>query len=184
MRLLSCGLVLSCLVLAPAFSVAEEFKPEPGFTMLFNGKDMTGWKEEKSGDSLDGKAEAYKGRFTIKDGVVTIDPSVKGDVKIMTAREFAGDFQIRFEFKPDAKCNNDLFIRGQKFDLLKGNVKNIKQDEWNQFEIIVKGDKIEFKNNGEVQRTATLKMDSSNFKVRAEFGGVQIRHMRVMGGTK
>jgi hypothetical protein len=184
MRLLSCGLILSCLTLSPDLRAAEEFKPEPGFTMLFNGKDMTGWKEKTGGASLDGKAEAYKGRFTIKDGVVHIDPSVKGDVRIMTVREFAGDFQIRFEYKPDAKCNNDLFIRGQKFDLLKGNVKNIKTDEWNQFEIIVKGDKIEFKNNGEVQRTATIKVDSTPFEVRAEFGGVQIRHMRVMGGTK
>ena len=60
-----------------------------------------------------------------------------------------------FQYKPETGCNNDLFIRGQKFDLSKGNVKNFKEGEWNEFEILVEGDKIVFKNNGEVQRTAS-----------------------------
>jgi hypothetical protein len=185
MRTLSCGLVLTCLALAvPRAGAADDFKPETGFTPLFNARDLTGWKEKTGGASLDGKAEAYKGRFSVKDDAIVIDPKVKGDVRIMTTREFAGDVHIKFEFKPDAKCNNDLFLRGQKFDLVKGNVKNLKEGEWNEFEIIIKGDTIEFKNNGEVQRKATLKSESSPLEVRAEFGTVQLRRLRVMGGTK
>src|SRR5437867_702213 len=115
MRILSCGLFLACLSLV---SAADDFKIEPGFTPLVNGKDLTGWKEKNGSVSLDGKTEAYKGRFTIKDDTIIIDPKVKGDVRIMTAREFAGDVHIKFEFKPDAKCNNDLFLRGHKFDLV------------------------------------------------------------------
>src|SRR5437899_7980347 len=117
MRLLSRGLILAALLAAPCLSRADDFKLEPGFTLLFNGKDLTGWKEKTGGASLEGKTEAYKGRFTIKDDVVTIDPKVKGDVRIMTTREFAGDVHIKFEYMPGPGCNNDLFLRGQKFDL-------------------------------------------------------------------
>jgi hypothetical protein len=59
--------------------------------LLFNGKDLSGWVEKTGGAALDGKAEAYKGRFAVKDGAVVIDPKVKGDVRIVTAREFAGE---------------------------------------------------------------------------------------------
>ena len=172
MRIMSCGLFLTCLVfIAPAVpGLGEEFKPESGFTPLFNGKDLTGWKEKKGGASLDGKTEAYKGRFTVHDGVLVIDPKVPGDVRIMTARSFAGDVHIKFEYKPGKGCNNDLFLRGKKFDLKKPDVKNLKEGEWNEFEIIVKGDKIEFKNNGQVQRMDKIKSDSTVFEVRAEFG--------------
>jgi hypothetical protein len=185
MRILSCGLFLAGLVLVALHArAADDFKLEPGFTLLFNGKDLTGWKEKTGGASLDGKTEAYKGRFTVKDDLLAIDPKVKGDVRIMTAREFAGDLHIKFEYKPGPGCNNDLFLRGQKFDLVKSGVKNLKEGEWNEFEIIIKGDKIEFKNNGEVQRAATIKSDSTVFEVRAELGPVEFRRMRVMGGTK
>jgi hypothetical protein len=187
MRILSCGLILTGLAFAApaAWAVAaDDFKPEPGFTLLFNGKDLTGWKEKTGGASLDGKTEAYKGRFTVQDGVLVIDPKVKGDVRIMTTRQFAGDVHIKFDYKPGPGCNNDLFLRGQKFDLKKPDVKNLKEGEWNEFEIVIKGDKIEFRNNGEVQRAGTVKSPSTVFEVRAEFGPVQFRRLRVMGGTK
>src|SRR5262245_27186262 len=185
MRILAFGLFLACLSLAAARAgAADDFKVEPGFTPLFNSKDLTGWKKKTGGAALDGKTEAYKGRFTVKEEVLVIDPKVKRDVRIMTAREFAGDVHIKFEYKPGPGCNNDLFLRGQKFDIKKPDVKNLKEGEWNEFEIIIKGDKIEFKNNGEVQRTGKVKSESTVFEVRAEFGPVQIRRMRFMGGTK
>src|SRR4051794_11927330 len=103
MRTLSFGLFLSCLALvvsaSPAVS-ADDFTLEPGFTLLFNGKDLTGWKEKTGGASLDGKTEAYKGRFRVKGNVLVIDPKVRGDVRIMTARPFAGDVHIKFQYKP------------------------------------------------------------------------------------
>ena len=57
-------------------SHADDFKPEEGFTLLFNGKDLTGWNTTK-GESLDGKTEAYAGRFKVAGGILTLDPSVK-----------------------------------------------------------------------------------------------------------
>jgi hypothetical protein len=186
MRAMKCGLFLTCLaLLVPAFAAAEDdFKIEDGFTPLLNGKDLTGWKEKKGGASLDGKTTAYKGRFTMNGDVLVIDPKVKGDVRIMTERQFAGDVHIKFEYKPGKGCNNDLFLRGQKFDIKKPDVKNLEEGKWNLFEIVIIDNKIEFKNNGEVQRRGTVKSASTVFEVRAEFGPIEFRRMRVKGGTK
>src|SRR5690242_5692839 len=100
MRLLSCVLLLTASALT--LTAADDFKPEPGFEPLLIGKDLTGWKtlgsKDKPGTPLDGKAEAFGGRFKVTDGELVIDPAVKGDVRIETAREFAGDAVIKFEF--------------------------------------------------------------------------------------
>ena len=178
MRLLCCTLLLAA---CPTLR-ADDAKPDAGFELLFNGKDLTGWKPKGNKDSLAGKTEAYNGRFKVKDGELVIDPAVKGDVRIETEKEFAKDFTIKFEFKPDSKCNNDLFIRGQKFDLSKDNVKKMKDSEWNAIEITLKEGKIEFKVNGEVVRSATTKVEKSRFEIRAEFGAIQIRKMQIKEG--
>ena len=92
------------------------------------------------------------------------------------------DVVIKFEFFPDAKCNNDLFFRGEKFDLSKDNVKNIKTGEWNPIEITVKDGKTEFKVNGDILRSGKTKNEKSTFGIRAEFGAIQIRKLRVKEG--
>lgn len=173
MRALICGLVLSATV--TCLLAAE---PDAGFTLLFNGKDLTGWKVQKSGESLEGKSEAAKGRFKVVDGVLVIDEKIKGDVRIESLHQFSGDVVIQFEYKPGKGCNNDLLLRGLKFDLKPQDVKNQKQDEWNQFEIAIHGDQAEFKNNGEVQRAQKTKSAESGLVIRAEFGPIQIRKLQ------
>jgi nitrite reductase/ring-hydroxylating ferredoxin subunit len=161
---------------------ADEFKLESGFTLLFNGKNLDGWKEASmKKESLEGKTEAYKGRFKVTDGVLVYDPSVKGDLYIETTKEFAKDVHIKFDFKPGPKCNNDLFLRGTKFDIVPGNKenKNVKEGEWYAFEIIVKGDEIVHKINGETMRTSKAKPPATPFKLRAEFGSIEIKNIRV-----
>jgi hypothetical protein len=176
-----CGcvlLIIATFLLVPRPVAAEDAKAESGFTTLFNGKNLDGWKT-KSGEALEGKTEAYKGRFKVADGKLVLDPKVKGDVRIVTTKALSGDTHIKFEFLPGPGCNNDLFFRGTKFDLKKPDVKNLKEGEWNVFEIIVQGDKAEFKNNGQTQRTMKTKSASSILEVRAEFGPVQFRNIRV-----
>ena len=162
----------------------DEFKPEPGFTLLFNGKNLDGWKEaSQKKEALNGKAEAYGGRFKVVEGRLVLDPEVKGDLHIETAKTFGKDVHIKFDFKAGAKCNNDLFLRGTKFDIVPGNKenKNVKEGEWTPFEIVVTGDKIEHKVGGEIGRTSTLKADAaaSSFRIRAEFGALEIKNIRV-----
>jgi Domain of Unknown Function (DUF1080) len=179
-----CSLSLALATMAVPCRAADDFKPESGYTLLFNGKDLTGWKEKKGDVSLDGKTEAYKGRFTVKDGVLVIDPKVKGDVRITTQKTYDGDLHIKFDYRPGPGCNNDLFLRGAKFDIKKPDVKNLKEGEWNEFEIIVTGDKIEYRNNGEVTRSGKLKPGATVFEIRAEFGPIEYRRLRIMGGQK
>src|SRR6185436_5452882 len=170
--------VLTTLISAGIASAADDWKPEPGFKALFNGKDLTGWTYQAK-DDLDGKTESPDKRFKVADGVVVIDPKVKGDVKIFSKLEFAGDFHLKFDFFPGEGCNNDLFIRGQKFDLKKEDVKNFKLDEWNSFEIVVKGDKMEFRCNGESLKTVTIKPAATTLGIRAELGPMKLRHVQV-----
>jgi 3-keto-disaccharide hydrolase len=174
------GLLL--LLAAPAGS-ADDFKLEPGFTLLFNGKTLDGWKEAGGKkEALDGKTEAYGGRFKVVEGRLVYDPEVKGDLSIETAKEFGKDVHIKFDVKAGPKCNNDLFLRGTKFDIVPGNKenKNVKEGEWFAYEIIVVGDKIEHKIGGETARTSTLKAGApaSPFKLRAEFGALEIKNLR------
>jgi hypothetical protein len=168
---------LGLLVSWQGFARAGDFTLEPGFVLLFNGKNLDGWKT-KSGEALEGKTEAFKGRFKVLDEKLVIDPKIKGDVTIETAKQFKGDARIKFEFLPGPGCNNDLFLRGIKFDIKKG-LKAMKDGEWNQFEIIVKGDKAEFKCNGQTERTAAAKTASSPLGIRAEYGPIEIRRLRV-----
>jgi hypothetical protein len=161
---------------------ADEFKLEPGFTLLFNGKNLDGWKEANGKKTaLEGKTEAYDGRFKVVEGKLVYDPSVKGDRYIETVREFGKDVHIKFDFKPGPKCNNDLFLRGTKFDVIPGNKENkkVKEGEWHTFEIIVTGDKVEHRINGETARVSKAGAKATPFKLRAEFGAIEIKNIRV-----
>src|SRR5438045_4583455 len=112
--------------------LAADDVTEPGFTPLFNGKNLDGWREAKGKkEALDGKTEAYKGRFKVVEGKLVYDPAVKGDSYIETVKEFGKDVHVKFDFNPGPKCNNDVFLRGTKFDIVPGNKenKNVKEGE-------------------------------------------------------
>ncbi len=148
-------------------------------TALFNGKDLSGWKETKGGALLNGKTEAYKKRFTYADGTLTIDPAVKGDVHIETQKPLPKNVRMTFEFMGDAKCNNDLFLHGMKFDISKANVKSLKVDTWQTMEIIVKDGSAEYRVDGEMVKTMKTKGEPTSLRIRAEFGKMQIRKLQM-----
>jgi hypothetical protein len=183
---LSALLLFATLALVPLSArSADDFKLETGFTLLFNGKNLDGWKEaSQKKEPLEGKTEAYKGRFKVVEGKLVYDPKVKGDLYIETTKEFAKDVHIKFDFKPGPECNNDLFLRGTKFDIIPGNKenKNVKEGEWYTFEIILAGDMLEHKINGETARTTKLgekNKPATPFKLRAEFGALEVKNIRV-----
>ena len=174
---------LVALMAMPALS-DDDFKLEPGFKLLFNGKNLDGWREAVGKkEALDGKTEAHGGRFKVVEGRLVYDPAVKGDLYIETVQEFGKDAHVKLDFKAGPKCNNDLFLRGTKFDIVPGNKenKNVKEGEWYTLEIIVVGDKVEHKVGSETARTSTLKPDAAAtpFKLRAEFGAIEIKNIRV-----
>lgn len=171
MRVLSYALFLaglSALLCLPSVFAGD--KAEPGYTPLFNGKDLTGWQPRGKKDSLAGKTEAFDGRFKVDNGVLVYvyKDKIKGDRYIETTKEF-GNAHFKFEFKAGPACNNDILFRGTKFDIVpgKGETKAVKEGEWYTFELIAAGDKIEHKINGEVVRKAKdAKAKMSTFVLR------------------
>ena len=184
MRLVSCVLFVFTV---SAIGFADEFKLEPGYKLLFNGKNLDGWQTKAAGkdgkpESLEGKTEAFGGRFKVVGGELVYDPKVKGDRYIETVTPVTGDFTIRFDFKPSEGCNNDLLFLGTKFDIVAGaknSIKGVKLDEWNTMEIVVKDKKAEYKVNGETAGTREVKGDKGPFILRAEFGPMIVKNLRI-----
>ena len=147
--------------------LAEEIKKIPGSALL------------------EGKTDAYKGRFKIAAGVIHYDPKAGGDRYIETTREFAKDVHIKFDFKPGAACNNDILFRGTKFDIILADekkpnkeTKHVKLGEWTTFELVAVGNTIEHKMNGETVRTTKTAAKASSLMLRAEFGVIEIKNIR------
>src|SRR6185436_3874645 len=99
-------LLLCVAFLAVAARAADDFKLEPGFVSLFNGKDLSGWcyrdgakTDEKVATAFDGKAAASDGRFSAKDGIFIVHPrEPRKAQKVWTVREFPKDFVLKLEF--------------------------------------------------------------------------------------
>lgn len=99
MRFTWLSLVLTAaLVCVPALHSADAEVPE-GFTALFNGKDLTGWKVNKGGNMDVWGAE--KGLLYVNG---------KGGGWLMTEKEY-GDFEVRLEFKMPEKGNSGVALR-------------------------------------------------------------------------
>jgi hypothetical protein len=91
--LLAAGLLLA----VPAAVRADDDKPPKGFTALFNGTDLSGWKAT-------GKAEVWKA----DKGVIAVEKG--GGGYLMTEKEF-GDFELRLEYKLTKGANSGVAIR-------------------------------------------------------------------------
>src|SRR5262249_23623465 len=74
---------------ASPFQTEKTFELEPGFELLFNGKDLTGWHYDAG--PFDGKTESSDGRYSARDGWIVVNPG-KGLAQLRTVREFPHDF--------------------------------------------------------------------------------------------
>jgi hypothetical protein len=95
-------------VLTLSLTSADDQVPaptEPGFTSLFNGKDLTGWVYGKKGD---GKENKVGQGYQVKDGVIY--STTKDNGQLFTQKEYA-NFVLRFEFKLTESANNGIGIR-------------------------------------------------------------------------
>jgi hypothetical protein len=78
---------------------AADQEPPKGFEALFNGKDLTGWKVNKSGKMNVWGAD---------NGILYVDG--KGGGWLMTEKEYA-DFELRLEFKVPQRGNSGVALR-------------------------------------------------------------------------
>jgi hypothetical protein len=88
-RLLPALVLLAGMALAGAAAAAED-KEDKGFTDLFNGKDLTGWKFE-----MPGKADPAK-TWSVKDGVIIC--TGKPNAYFYTDKSFK-DYVLRYDWR-------------------------------------------------------------------------------------
>jgi hypothetical protein len=156
-QVVSLALLLGLVsVLARAADKDTGIKPPPtGFTALFNGKDLTGWKD------TDKQAESWK----VEDGLLHY--TGKGGKNLATAKNYK-DFEMWVDWKITKGGDSGVYLRGkpqvQIWDNKEGSgglwnnpkgapgkeplvVADKPIGEWNTFYIKMVGDKVTVKLN-------------------------------------
>jgi 3-keto-disaccharide hydrolase len=87
-----------CIVLMAG--VAQGFGQKSGWQNLFNGKDLSGWKQ------LNGKAV-----YEVKDGTIVGTTVANTPNSFLTTEKEYGDFILELEFKVDTSMNSGIQIR-------------------------------------------------------------------------
>ena len=171
---------------------------EDGYTNLFNGKDLTGWKygdvppkKKPPTEVLDGKTASSDKRFEVKDGMIVANPGKGGNMAIYTAQEFNKDFNLKLEFRTgteNKRNNSGVFIRGPQLQLdgvteggltkVFKNLKNFKPGDWNEIDITVNGTVAVCKCNGEF--VTKMKMPATGtIGLQSEIGVFEFRKIRI-----
>ena len=169
---------------ASPFQTDRAFTIEPGFEPLFNEQDLTGWQYQ-GGKPFDGQASASDGRYTARDGRIVVNPG-KGLAQLWTTREFPGDFHLKLEFRAGMNADSGVFLRKPQLQcrdyLVAGPFKDLKQykpQDWNELEVVVKGNTATCTCNGEpLPFTATLPA-TGPIGLEADRGQMEYRRIRI-----
>ncbi len=171
----------------------DKFTVEAGFTSLFNGKDLSGWrlaatKTAPAEETLDGRAATSDGRYVATHGrlVVTTPPEGRRIQQLYTKREFPGDFVLKLEFRATPNADSGVFIRGPQLQCrdypLAGPYKNLKQyrpQDWNEMVVTVKDNVAVCTCNGEVLEAAFKLPASGPIGLEGDRGQMEYRRIRI-----
>ena len=164
---------------------ADDFKLEPGYVSLFNGKDLTGWGYQTN--NFDGKTASDDGRYSAKDGILIVHPREPRLMQILwTTRQFAKDFNLKLEFRAAVNADSGIFIRKPQLQcrdyLVAGPYKQLKKykpQEWNEIEVTVKGGVAHCTCNGEVLEDAMKVPETGPIGLEADRGQMEYRRIRL-----
>lgn len=185
-----------CVCEAPA----DDFKPESGSILLFNGKDLSGWeygavppaKNPPPREKLEGKNETSDGVFLVKDGLLIA--TGKKVRSLYTTKEYNKDFRLKFDFRTVAdkpKNNSGLFIRGPQLQLDATNtggltgvfraIKNFKLGDWNEIDVTVKGTEAICMCDGEPISKKPMQVPATGtIGLQSEYGQFEFRRIRLL----
>jgi hypothetical protein len=115
------SLAAVALLAVPALAEDKLNTPPEGFTALFNGKDLTGWKGlvenpvKRAAMSKEELAEAQKQadddmrkHWRVKDGVIVFDGKGKN---LCTAKDY-GNFELYVDCKIEKDGDSGIYLRG------------------------------------------------------------------------
>ena len=176
-------LIAAGLIACPGSSagLADDFKTEDGYTSLFNGKDLTGWRLGKI--KLDGKTETKNKKWHVDNETIIIDGGGGGD--IYTVEEFNKDFHLKLEFKAAKGADSGLFIRGPQLQVRDypraGPYKKVKFNDfgWNELDVTVHGKVALCKCNGQVIEKAFKVGAKGGIGLQSESGKFEFRRIRI-----
>ncbi|HEY7327082.1 MAG TPA: DUF1080 domain-containing protein [Gemmataceae bacterium] len=169
---------------------ADNFKIEDGYSSLFNGNDLTGWRYPGAkGHDMDGKVETPDQRISVADGIIIMnekDNQGKGGIRdLYTSKFYDKDFHLKLEFRAAVKADSGVYIRGPQLQVRdfirrgeQKQMKKFKNDDWNELDITVTGTEAVCRVNGEP--LATMKVPAKGgIGLQAETGKFEFRRIRV-----
>jgi hypothetical protein len=179
--------------------------PPPGFTALFDGKTLKGWKalvadpptrakmtpEQLAEATAKANVEAFK-HWTVKDGCITYDGK---NNSLCTVKDY-GDFELLVDWKIEPGGDSGIYLRGspqvQIWDNpigsggLYNNQKNPSNPiefadnppgQWNRFRILMVGDKVTVHlNNKLVVNAVTMENYWERDKPIYPTGQIELQH--------
>jgi hypothetical protein len=187
-------LLLAAALFTTAAARADDWKPEPGFISLYNGKDLTGWgyrdKEQKVLEIFDGKAEASDGRYTAKGESLTVNPQdeARGPKlrQLWSTKEFPKNFVLKIEFRATVNADSGIFLRKPQLQcrdyLVAGPYKELKAykpQDWNQIIVTVKDGVAHCTCNGEVLEAALKLPETGPIGLEADRGTMEYRRIQI-----
>jgi sialate O-acetylesterase len=169
---------------ASPFQTDGAFTLEPGFEMLLNGTDLTGW-HYANGPEFKAMRDASDGRYTARDGRIVVNPG-KGLAQLWTTREFPHDFHLKLEFRAGVNADSGIFLRKPQLQcrdyLVAGPYKELtkyKPQEWNEIEVIVKGKVATCTCNGEELKFPNELPSTGPIGLEADRGQMEYRRIRI-----
>jgi hypothetical protein len=180
------ALGLALLAFAAGARAGDDFKPEEGFTSLFNGKDLTGWRYKGSKEDLAGKAETADARVAVENGVIVMrekDSKGKGGIReLATVKDWPKGFHLRLEFRAGLKADSGVYVRGTQLQVRDYKRRNerkqltaFKNDDWNTLDIVVKNEQVTTSVNNEVLSDRdTLSFTYKGGKATATLNGKEV----------
>ena len=196
--LLLAGLTLPIVMADDAMDLnaVSKDEKEAGFVSMFNGKDFTGWQ-------FDGKESPPKelpDNWKVEDGLIKL--SGGGKPHLGSAKAY-GDFEMKFEWRSvKDKYNSGFFIRSgakvgaNQLNLAKGSegafingkltgampVPKLQKPagEWNEWRVLVVGEKVTFWCNGELAWEGTgIQPKEGYIGLQAEGAALEFRKLRI-----
>ena len=159
MKILACFLVIACAALNAA---------DKGWTSLFNGKDLTGWKVNENAETFSVKDGAivahgprshcfYVGDFhnhSFKDFELKVDimtlPGSNGGVYIQTQYQDQSWPEKGFEVQVNNTFVGDPRRTGSLYEVKDNGAEVAKDNQWFTEDIVAKGDTITIKVDGKL----------------------------------
>ncbi|GAB5402293.1 MAG: hypothetical protein Aurels2KO_05240 [Aureliella sp.] len=146
------------------------------------------WPIVKEQIDFDGKKQSPDGRYAAIAGrlVVTTPAEGRRIQQIWTTDSFDEDFTLRLEFRATPNADSGVFLRGKQLQCrdfpLAGpykDLKNFKQGDWNELEVVVKGTTAHCSCNGEVLEAAFEIPASGPIGLEGDRGQIEYRHIRI-----